>query len=166
MDDKGNLVPLGKARELLDRLVAPKDLTLKVTQTPLNHALYELTTILVGRCPSDAHQGQPDIPPATSDNSSSAFPQNLVQGELVNGSVGRVVNFSAPRDARNHGADIARTQLADGSREKIPEQILEIDHPFPVVEFPGGRRTLCIPATFEVMNGEGRVEAARDQVRL
>lgn len=92
--------------------------------------------------------------------------QNLVQVELVNGSVGRVVSFSAPRDARSRGVDIARTQLADGSREKISEQILEIDCPFPVVEFPGGRRTLCIPATFEVINGEGRVEAARDQARL
>ena len=29
-NDKGSFIPLTKARELLDRLVAPKDLTLKV----------------------------------------------------------------------------------------------------------------------------------------
>ncbi|KAI0733984.1 hypothetical protein C8Q72DRAFT_771378, partial [Fomitopsis betulina] len=39
VDAKGNQIPLVKARELLDRLVAPKELTLKVSQLPRCPAL-------------------------------------------------------------------------------------------------------------------------------
>ncbi|TFY70117.1 hypothetical protein EVJ58_g60 [Rhodofomes roseus] len=128
-DGNGNEITAERARNLLDRLVAPKELVLKTGAQ----------VMLI---------------------------KNLVQGELVNGSVGRVVAFSTPRDAHARGVDIARTQLADGSREKISEDVLEIDYQFPIVDFPAKRRTLCIPASFEVINGEGRVEAARDQIPL
>lgn len=97
--------------------------------------------------------------------------QNLVQGELVNGSVGKVVAFSTPRDALQHGSELARTKKGSGTEDhpegeadEISTEILEGKNVWPLVEFSSGRRLLCVPASFEVNNLIGKVEAQREQV--
>lgn len=95
--------------------------------------------------------------------------KNLVQGELVNGSVGRVVGFSTSRDALRKGMAIAQTESQnDAGRDKpiVPEETYRSTHVWPVVQFEGGRTLLCIPSTFDVNNADGQMEARREQIPL
>ena len=45
-------------------------------------------------------------------------PQNVVQGRLVNGSVGKITEFISTREARERGVEIAKIKK-DGDDEKI-----------------------------------------------
>ncbi|CCM00349.1 uncharacterized protein FIBRA_02379 [Fibroporia radiculosa] len=133
-DENDKPIPLHEMDKLLERLIAPKLLALKVGAQ----------VMLI---------------------------KNLVQGQLVNGSVGRVVAFHTPRDAIKQGAEIARTEVVDpklGQKraDKIPEDILRSNNVWPIVQFQNGSELLCIPSPFEVNNADGRVEARRDQVPL
>ncbi|KAH9919133.1 uncharacterized protein B0H18DRAFT_882148, partial [Fomitopsis serialis] len=93
--------------------------------------------------------------------------KNLVQGQLVNGSLGRVVAFSTPRDARKCGTDIAKEAPNGAEKQKPDQHTLQVaeNYIWPIVEFRNGHTLLCIPATFEAINADGRVEATRHQVR-
>lgn len=132
-DATGMMYPMAKVQGLLERLIAPQVITLKVGAQ----------VMLI---------------------------KNLVQGELVNGSVGRVIGFSTSRDAIKHGTDIARTETeagkGDADEKRIPDHILNDDRSWPIVEFSGRRTKLCIPTHFEVNNADGLVEARRDQIPL
>lgn len=107
--------------------------------------------------------------------------QNLVQGGLVNGSIGRVVGFYTARDALQRGAHLG---IADkGTVHKLASDILKgiekksddvskevtrlISDPrvWPMVKFRS-RTILCVPAQFEVNSAEGIVQAWRYQVPL
>lgn len=91
----------------------------------------------------------------------------------MNGSVGRVIDFSPTQDAEKRGIQIAGydpSQAKGGGRRetlglKLPEELLEDKCSWPMVEFPGGKRLLCVPQVFEVHNSTGGVAGSRRQVR-
>ncbi|KAL7285782.1 hypothetical protein ACG7TL_000891 [Trametes sanguinea] len=119
--------------------------------------------------------------------------KNIIQGRLVNGSVGRVIDFLRPREAMAKGIDIALPDSRERSRFDVPdipggprvesedptqlsqseeqrkrkiEQILRVNSVWPAVHFQNGCVQLCVPLTFEVVSAEGTIEATREQVPL
>ncbi|KAI5828561.1 hypothetical protein K523DRAFT_276526, partial [Schizophyllum commune Tattone D] len=96
--------------------------------------------------------------------------RNLVQGILVNGSVGHVIAFKTPIDARLDRLDIAglsmlALDLPQGSRDQERFESVK-ERVWPLVRFGNGRELLCVPQDFTVENGGGEVEARRVQVPL
>lgn len=98
------------------------------------------------------------------------FPQNLVQGKLVNGTIGRVIDFMTIQQANEARLEVARLERANTGPSYGPQQTptpsnSELDgHQWPVVEFENGHTALCPPTLFSVTNVFGREEASRDQV--
>jgi len=97
--------------------------------------------------------------------------QNLIQGELVNGSVGQVVRFSTSVEARRNDTEVAqadnpRSEQSVGPGNGAQPQFVQNDRVWPVVRFVGGREMLMIPAEFTVSNADGEMEARRSQVKL
>ncbi|KZT22127.1 hypothetical protein NEOLEDRAFT_1072193, partial [Neolentinus lepideus HHB14362 ss-1] len=94
--------------------------------------------------------------------------KNLVQGHLVNGSLGQVVDFVTSQEAMEKRMEIAQTEPEDNlnKRNKIPAKVMDLgtDRVWPVVKFTSGKTMLCVPAEFTVNNSIGGVEARRDQV--
>lgn len=101
----------------------------------------------------------------------------MVQGELVNGSLGQVIEFKSVRQAVNEGYEIAKVDTsqpgespskpeAEPELELEPELLDEIKNPsvWPVVRFTNGRTLLCVPVVFSAENARGQVEASRYQV--
>ena len=94
--------------------------------------------------------------------------KNLVQGVLVNGTVGHVIAFKTPIDARRDRLDIAginmsTIDLPQGARDRESFDSVK-ERVWPLVRFENGRELLCIPQDFTVENGDGRMEARRVQV--
>lgn len=93
----------------------------------------------------------------------------MVQAKLVNGSIGRVIRFSTPRDAREREVDIAKTedQARNPSQEPKYRELAEAAeyNSWPEVMFENGLTLLCIPTMFDAVNAEARIEATRKQVR-
>ena len=98
--------------------------------------------------------------------------QNIVQGVLVNGSVGRITDFLTCYDAKTfRGIEIA---LSPRDREENPKtgEVRVADHlwenqtKWPVVEFPNGRTRLLPRHEFTVENVNGGTYALRLQVPL
>lgn len=139
--------------------------------------------LLPDRGASHASQGRRHIQLAVilKSKTNSCLYQNLVQGELVNGSMGRVVGFYTTRDALQRGGSLG---IADkGTVHKLASDILKdiekksdnvskevtrlISDPrvWPMVEFRS-RTILCVPAQFEVNSAEGIVQACRYQIPL
>lgn len=101
--------------------------------------------------------------------------QNLVQGHLVNGSVGKVIEFRSLADAiashtaiaqvdsrnpgQQHDHAVAEQKCDGKSLKNQPERV------WPLVQFANGREVLCVPQEFTVVNVYGEVEAKREQVR-
>ncbi|PIL30943.1 hypothetical protein GSI_07112 [Ganoderma sinense ZZ0214-1] len=112
--------------------------------------------------------------------------KNIIQGLLVNGSIGKVVGFYKPRDAVAMGAQIALPELAQGvqnnpavepmgtqereqqkeQREQKLKKLLAMNTVWPAVQFANGPLMLCVPLSFESMNADGGIEAVREQVPL
>jgi len=106
--------------------------------------------------------------------------KNMVQGKLVNGSVGQVVDFKSVRDALREGYEIAKVDTTlPGEPQKKPTldqepepewfaASEEIQSPavWPIVRFTNGRTLLCVPVEFSAENARGRVEASRRQIPL
>lgn len=96
--------------------------------------------------------------------------QNVVQGKLVNGSIGRVVDFKTPSEARTRGINIAKTEEQAHPRDPTQEaryRVLEAaaeSGTWPEVRFQNGLTLLCIPTMFDAVNAEARIEATRKQV--
>ena len=102
-------------------------------------------------------------------------PQNLVQGSLVNGSTGQVIDFQTPEKAREGLLEIAQVNADDENttpgirrkggqeRNKINEENIK-GRLWPVVRFLNGKELLCVPTSFSVENVLGGIEAIRDQV--
>lgn len=115
--------------------------------------------------------------------------KNLEQGELVNGSLGCVIGFCTTREGLARGIQIAHTQIVAScnddddddeeaakaakrrrwqrvsEEDKIPQRILDSHQAWPIVQF-AYECVLCIPAIFEAINIDGRIEATREQVPL
>ncbi|KAI1797549.1 PIF1-like helicase-domain-containing protein [Ganoderma leucocontextum] len=115
--------------------------------------------------------------------------KNIIQGLLVNGSIGKVVAFYKPREAVAKGAQIALPEFAQGAqkppvgellgareqelqdmqkeqREQKLKKILALNTVWPAVQFASGPLMLCVPLPFEVVNADGGIEAVREQVPL
>ncbi|KAI0823120.1 hypothetical protein BC628DRAFT_1325700, partial [Trametes gibbosa] len=98
--------------------------------------------------------------------------KNIVQGVLVNGSVGRVVNFLKPIEAMRMGIQLALPDRRDCNSPDVPDigeganikRILQLNSIYPVVLFQSGATQLCVPLSFEANSAEGTVEAVRHQV--
>lgn len=92
--------------------------------------------------------------------------QNMVQGELVNGSVGQVVKFSTSQEAMQNKTEIATEEGLRGSEHDTRQAAARYDgFIWPVVRFTNGRELLCVPTDFTVDNAYGEMEAKRRQVR-
>ncbi|KAI0762728.1 PIF1-like helicase-domain-containing protein [Fomes fomentarius] len=91
--------------------------------------------------------------------------KNIIQGLLVNGSVGRVVGFYKPREAGGQ-ASAAGGAMDDPQREQKLKTILALNSVWPAVQFQQGPLMLCVPLSFEVVNADGNIEAVREQVPL
>jgi len=98
--------------------------------------------------------------------------QNVVQGVLVNGSVGKVTRFLTCKDAKKiHSIEVALS-LRDKEENPRTGEVRIAEHlwmnptKWPVVEFPGGRTRLIPPHEFTVENVNGTMQALRLQVPL
>ena len=93
----------------------------------------------------------------------------------MNGSVGKVADFMRVSDAQLRGIQIgvvhregqtsSQPARPSGGAPPVPPHILKSNKLWPYVQFENGLSLLCIPAMFEVMNAQGRIEASREQVR-
>lgn len=102
--------------------------------------------------------------------------QNLIHGELVNGSIGQVVDFLTAREAVNGNTDIGfldpnneMRNDAAGRRNReqsIPRHVLDSSHLWPVVLWASGRKMMMVPVEFTTENVHGDVEAIRGQVTI
>ncbi|KAG2160133.1 uncharacterized protein EDB93DRAFT_1074251, partial [Suillus bovinus] len=91
--------------------------------------------------------------------------KNMVQGELVNGSVGQVVRFSTSEEAMRTATPIATEEGLKGGLSTKSEVPANYDNSqWPVVRFTCGREILCVPTDFTVDNADGGIEARRRQV--
>jgi len=141
---KGEQLEKDMAQRLLERLVAPRSISLKVGAQ----------VMLI---------------------------KNIVQGRLVNGVVGKVVEFLTNSEALKRNIAIA-TIDQKGSRadpdaeEPLPHRpgglipltgdIFRKDQFWPLVRFTNGMELLCAPVDFSVEGLVGNVEAYRLQVPL
>lgn len=90
----------------------------------------------------------------------------MVQGQLVNGSVGQVIEFCTSQDAMRKQMDIATEEGLRGSERDVQQAAARYDgSQWPVVRFTNGRVLLCVPTEFTVDNAIGDMEARRRQVR-
>lgn len=168
-DDAGRPVGRAIADKLLERLVAQDVITLKEgAQVMLIKVCLSSSCLLLDSCGV----------------------KNLVQGHLVNGSIGKVTGFLTTRDAVQRGIKVGLAEMGQkpqptgalsGKRIKpqgqpdanpIPEKVLKSTQLWPVVRFSQGSihggavEVLCVPNQFEANNADGGVEATREQVPL
>ncbi|KAG1825552.1 PIF1-like helicase-domain-containing protein [Suillus subaureus] len=93
--------------------------------------------------------------------------KNMVQGQLVNGSVGQVVRFSTSEEAMQTATPIATEEGLKGGLSTKSELPANYDNSqWPVVRFTCGKEMLCVPTDFTVDNADGGIEARRRQVPL
>jgi len=98
--------------------------------------------------------------------------QNVEQGVLVNGSVGKITDFLTCHDAKKyHRIEVAmsprdREENPKTGEVRIAEHLWKNPTKWPVVEFPGGRTRLIPPHEFTVENVNGAMHALRLQVPL
>lgn len=86
-----------------------------------------------------------------------------VDETLVNGSIGRVIKFMDPSQARDEGV----SGLTDDKGDKQPKKP-KSGQVWPVVEFriPGGyfKEVMIVPESFKVELPDGEIQASRTQV--
>lgn len=87
------------------------------------------------------------------------------QGVLVNGSVGKVVDFKSYNEGMSTHQAILSGEDEHGSQKEVPKVIKQSSALWPVVRFTNGLQCLCIPAEFTVNNVIGGTEAGRLQVK-
>ena len=98
--------------------------------------------------------------------------QNVEQGVLVNGSVGKITNFLTCREAKNvHHIEVAmsprdKEENPRTGEIRIAERLWMDSTKWPVVEFPNGRTRLIPPHEFTIENVNGAMQALRLQVPL
>ena len=84
-----------------------------------------------------------------------------MQGELVNGSTGRVTGFLKRFEAACRGIHLAGRNAPEDHRFAAVKQCGTL---WPLVRFTNGSECLCVPEEFTVTGARGNVEASRTQV--
>lgn len=87
--------------------------------------------------------------------------KNLIQGQLVNGSVGQVTKFVSLGAARLQDIPVATIEGQEVKSRFQNDAIL-----WPIVRFIGGREMIIVPQDFTANNPNGEVEAQRTQIPL
>ncbi|KAF8557362.1 hypothetical protein OG21DRAFT_308040 [Imleria badia] len=145
-DIYGHRLTVDQAEKLLERLVCPKDVPLKVGAQVM-------------------------------------LLRNMLQGVLVNGSLGKVVEFISVHDAQRRHIEIADLERrkegqelplvnppnaneSDSGMIALDNHAFKKDQLWPLVEFTNGKPLLCSPVEFTVEGLTGHVEARRLQVPL
>lgn len=90
--------------------------------------------------------------------------QNMLQGVLVNGSVGKVVDFKPYNEGMWNRSNILAAEDEHGTPKEVPRDIRQSSVLWPVVKFTNGLKYLCIPTEFTKNNVNGDAEATRTQV--
>jgi len=128
--------------DILDKLVVPNRLELKVGAQVM---LIKVLCMIMSLRWYEAH-----------------LTQNLMQGYLVNGSIGRVTKFATPKEAIQSNIRLAQVE-SDKNRNgsSNTEEILEYDFKWPVVKFTNSEELVVTPVDFTVNNGDGRTMMAR-----
>jgi ATP-dependent DNA helicase PIF1 len=168
-DDKDQYITYQQATSQLDRCVlAPEVMTLKVGNSTLRTS-NGLTPLALDRRTGDVDQGTGVAVHVTH---ILTLRQNVVQGELVNGSVGKVTDFLTCHEAKEiHHIEIALSPRDKEENPKtgeirIAEQLWRNPTKWPVVEFPGNRKRLIPPHEFTIENAGCSMQALRLQVPL
>lgn len=102
--------------------------------------------------------------------------QNIVQGILVNGSLGKVEAFMSASEARKQMIETSHmdrresrhdslqtSDVVDPEKEETLQQNARV---WPLVQFTNGRKVLCIPHEFSIESAAGVMEAKREQIPL
>jgi hypothetical protein len=93
--------------------------------------------------------------------------KNIEQGVLVNGSVGKVIEFLTTREAKDREITVAMPALpSNDNLHLINNHQFTSKERWPMVRFTNGRELLCAPVTFTVEGFKGNIEAHRLQVPL
>jgi ATP-dependent DNA helicase PIF1 len=110
--------------------------------------------------------------------------KNIEQGVLVNGSVGKVMEFLTHREALDRHIAIAMPASLRQPPNAPQSEALDLEPPpslnlqrisnhefgpkerWPMVRFTNGRELLCAPVAFSVEGFRGNIEAHRLQVPL
>ncbi|CAE6345984.1 unnamed protein product, partial [Rhizoctonia solani] len=93
--------------------------------------------------------------------------QNISDSNLVNGSVGRVINFTTPEQALEKGYPIAGAAITisdDGTPQRPSIQRQFRAQLWPLVKFVNSGEILMPPVDFTLDNGVGGVRARRRQL--
>ncbi|KAF8225788.1 hypothetical protein L208DRAFT_405674 [Tricholoma matsutake] len=112
------------------------------------------------------------------------WPKNMQQGVLVNGSLGKVMEFLTTREALDRHIAIAMPASLKNERPHQASQSEYLDlkpsfglrpinsntfsnkERWPMVRFTNGSELLCSPVAFSVEGFKGNIEAHRFQVPL
>lgn len=122
-----------------------------------------------GRCAGDVDQGADAVLYAMHN---LILGQNVVQGVLVNGSVGKVTDFLTCQEAKEvHHIEVVlspryKEQNPKTGEVRISEGLWRDHTKWPVVEFPGTQKRLIPPYEFTIENVNGSMQALRLQVPL
>lgn len=95
--------------------------------------------------------------------------RNQPEGGLVNGSLGKVIEFITVREARDQFLSIADMSKRETSVNQLTTNTIHgfgKDNVFPLVKFTNEKLLLCAPTDFTVENIKGGVEARRIQIPL
>ncbi|KAJ6501688.1 hypothetical protein C8R47DRAFT_237948 [Mycena vitilis] len=88
--------------------------------------------------------------------------KNLVQGRLVNGSVGQVIGFSTSSEAIKQHLEVAKSEETVQPNPDLAGSTRR----WPVVRFTHGEELVMVPQEFTINNADGGMEASREQVPL
>ena len=164
------------AQRLLDRNIAAPIIPLKVLPFDIlnNHITY---IDLSGGRSGDAN---PSLSFICKGHRSQLTPhQNIEQGYLVNGSLGKVVEFMTIHDAL--ARDIAIAEQANRPKRTLDPTFLSLSQQevrpltgqvfgrhevWPLVRFETARELLCAPLDFTIEGYMSNIEASRKQVPL
>jgi ATP-dependent DNA helicase PIF1 len=195
-DAKGNPIPSEIARGLLANGTAVSNLCLKVSNLNWNQMLYIHGSTQVGAQVMLLRVRIFMVYTVVfAKTILSIGCKNVVQGVLVNGSIGKVTEFLTIHEANQRGIQLAKIAKDDddkakGTQRKHPEKTSLLfaerrqdtttakpleplnENTFthttawPVVQFTNGMSLLCAPLDFDVEGMKANVEARRLQVSL